>query len=105
MTNKTIITAFVLASALAPALATAAPSNGMETKVAVVRTADLNLTTPEGRSTLGNRITGAVDRVCGTSIGTISLEEHRVIAGCRAKARSMALALAKIRQDQVLAQR
>lgn len=105
MTSKTVIAAFVLASALAPALAAAAPSNGVETKVAVVRTADLNLASPEGRSTLGSRITGVVDRMCGTSSGTVSIKERRVIAGCRAKARSMALELARIRQDQTLAQR
>jgi UrcA family protein len=105
MTNKTFITAFVLASALAPALATAAPSNGMETTVAMVRTADLNLASAEGRATLGSRITGAVDRVCGAASGTVSIEERRIITACRAKARTTALAAAKVRADQTLALR
>lgn len=107
MTNKTFLAAaFVLASAIAPTLAAAAPmSDGMETKVAVIRTSDLNLASPQGQSTLGTRISVAVNRVCGASFGSISLEERRAITKCRAKARNTALAIAKIRQDQVLAQR
>ncbi|WP_421853279.1 UrcA family protein [Novosphingobium sp.] len=107
MTNKTFLAAaFVLASALAPALAVAAPNSGaMETKVAVVRTADLNLASPQGKSTLGTRIAFAVNQVCGAAASTVSIEERVAITKCRAKARNTALAVAKIRQDQVLAQR
>ena len=107
MMHKTFCTAtFVLASALAPALAAAAPlSNGMETKVAVVRTSDLNLASPEGQSTLGARISAAVNRVCGSAAGSISIEERRAITVCRNKARNAALAVAKTREEQVYAQR
>lgn len=107
MTNKTFLAAaFVLASAIAPTLAAAAPtSGGMETKVAVVRTSDLNLASPQGQATLGTRISVAVNRVCGSGIGSISIEERRAITQCRAKARNTALAIARIRKDQVLAQR
>lgn len=107
MTHKTFFTAaFVLASALAPSLATAATaSDGTETSVAVVRTSDLNLASPEGQSTLNARITGAVNRVCGTATGAISIEERRAITACRAKARNTALAVARTREGQVLAQR
>lgn len=107
MTNKNFLAAaFVLASALAPVLAIAAPNAGaMETKVAVIRTADLNLASPQGQSTLGTRISVAVNHVCGTTVGSVSIEERRAITKCRAKARHTALAIAKIRQDQVLAQR
>lgn len=105
MTNKTFISAFMLASALAPALATAAPSDGMETRVATVRTADLNLASAEGRATLGSRISGAVERVCGAGYGNVSIEERHLIAACRNKARTTALADAKLREDQTLALR
>jgi UrcA family protein len=107
MTIKPFFTAaFVLASALAPVLALAAPlSDGMVTKVAVVRTSDLNLASAEGQSKLAARITGAVNRVCGTATGSISLEERRAITVCRAKAHNAALALARTREETVLAQR
>ncbi len=106
MKSKTFLTAaFVLASALAPALASAAPANGMETKVAVVHTSDLNLASDEGQSTLAARIASAVNRVCGTPTGSIGIEERRAISACRTKARNSALAVARTREDQVLAQR
>ncbi|WP_298194777.1 UrcA family protein [Novosphingobium sp.] len=106
MTNRIFFaSAFVLASALAPTLATAAPANGMETKVAVVHTSDLNLASDEGQSTLDARITSAVNRVCGTATGSIGIEERRAIAVCRTKARNSALAVARPREDKVLAQR
>ena len=98
--------ALTLASALAPVLAIAAPlSDAMETKVAVVHTSDLNLASPEGQSTLGARITAAVNRVCGTATGSISLDERRAITACRAKAHNSALALVKSSEERVLAQR
>ncbi len=107
MTMKPFLAAtFVLASAFAPVLAIAAPlSDGMETKVAVVRTSDLNLASAEGQSTLAARITGAVNRVCGTATGSISMEERRAVTSCRAKAQNAALALARSRETTVLAQR
>lgn len=105
-TKKFLTAAFVLASALAPALAAAAPfADAMETKVAVVRTSDLNLASDEGQSTLNARITSAVNRVCGTATGSISIEERRAITQCRTKAHNSALALAKSREELVLAQR
>jgi UrcA family protein len=98
--------AISLAAMLTPAFANAAPvSDDATIQVAVVSTADLNLTTDEGQATLKARISGAVNRVCGTSTGTISLEERLAINTCRAKARNAALAAAKSHQDQVLAQR
>lgn len=106
MTNKTFIAAaFVLASALAPSLASASTSEGTDTSVAVVRTSDLNLSSKAGQATLNARITGAVNRVCGTATGAISIEERRAITVCRAKARNSALAMARTREAQVLAQR
>lgn len=106
MTHKTFFTAaFVLASALAPALAAAAPIGGYETQVAVVRTSDLDLSSPKGQSTLNTRIASAVNRVCGSATGSISIEERRAITVCRTKARNTALAVARAREDQVLAQR
>lgn len=107
MTTKTFLAAaFVLASAIAPSLASASTMvGGMETTVAVVRTADLDLGTEQGQSTLHARISGAVNQVCGTATGSLNLEERRAVTACRAKARTAALAVAGIRQDQVLAQR
>jgi UrcA family protein len=107
MTNKIFLTAaFVLASALAPSLATAATtSEGTETSVAMVNTSDLNLASPQGQATLHARISGAVNRVCGTATGAMSIEERRAITVCRAKARNSALAMARSREAQVLAQR
>ena len=105
MTSKTFLAAAcVLASALAPTLASAA-TDAYETKVAVVRTGDLDLRTPEGQSALNARISGAVNRVCGTTAGSIGVEERRAITVCRAKARNAALAVAKTREDQMLAMR
>lgn len=115
MITKTVLAAtFAPAPALAlafaamvtPAFASAAPAAEDATvQVAVVTTSDLNLSTDEGQSTLKARIAGAVNRVCGTSTGTISLEERHAINACRAKARHAALAAAKARGDQMLAQR
>lgn len=109
MTCKTFFFAatFVLGSAIAPSLATAAtPADAMETNVALVNVADLNLASPEGQSTLNARIIGAVNRVCGAASGPISIEERRAISACRVKARSTALADARTRREvQVLAQR
>ncbi|GEO00878.1 hypothetical protein NSE01_27100 [Novosphingobium sediminis] len=106
MSQRSFLTAaFILASALAPSLAAAATaSDGMEQSVAVVRTSDLNLASPEGQSTLNARITGAVNRVCGTATGAISIEERHAITVCRAKTRNTALAVARIREGQMLAQ-
>ncbi|WP_298194776.1 UrcA family protein [Novosphingobium sp.] len=73
--------------------------------VAVVRTADLNLASEEGLTTLKARISGAVSRVCGTASGTTPLEERLAINTCRAKARRAALAAAVSQQAPVLAQR
>ena len=95
-----------LAALLAPALANAAPaSNEATVQVAVVRTSDLNLSSDEGMTTLKARIDGAVGRVCGTSNGTISLQERLAINTCRAKARTAAMAAIRSHSDQVLAQR
>lgn len=100
------VAAAALVAMLAPAFAHAAPASEEATvQVAVVSTADLNLSSDEGQATLKARISGAVNRVCGTSTGTISLEERSAINTCRAKARSAALAAVRSRQDQVLAQR
>jgi UrcA family protein len=106
MTSKTFFAAAcVLAAAIAPSLASAATTDAMETNVAVVRTSDLNLSTPQGQATLNARIAGAVSRVCGSATGAISIEERRAISVCRAKARNTALAVARTREGQVLAQR
>ncbi|GEO00877.1 hypothetical protein NSE01_27090 [Novosphingobium sediminis] len=101
-----IATTVVLAAMLIPALAKAAPVTEDATiQVAVVSTGDLNLSSDEGMSTLKARISGAVNRVCGTSTGTISLEERIAINACRAKARTAALAAVRTHSDQMLAQR
>lgn len=94
MPSKPFLAAtFVLASALAPVLAGAAPISGaMETKVATVRISD------------DARISAAVNRACGTATGSISLEERGAITLCRAEAQNSALALAKSREERVLAQ-
>ncbi len=106
MTTKTFLFAATFAFAAISAPAFAAPAADDATiNVAVVRTADLNLASDEGRSTLMGRIAGAVNRVCGTATGTISLEERIAINACRAKARNAALAAARAQNDQVLAQR
>lgn len=58
MNQKRFFTAaFVLASALAPALAAAAPMDGYATSVAVVRTSDVDLSSLHGQSTLDARNT------------------------------------------------
>ncbi len=103
--NTFFAAAFVLAAAVAPSLASAATTGAMDTQVAVVRTSDLNLATPQGQSTLNARIAGAVNRVCGSATGALSIEERRTISVCRAKARNTALAVARTREGQMLAQR
>lgn len=111
MNTKTFFAAtfaatIALAATCAPALASSAPAAGdADIKVAVVRTADLNLTSDEGQLTLKDRISGAVNRVCGATTGTISLEERLAIKNCRVNAQRAALAAARSQQDQVLAQR
>lgn len=95
-----------LAALLAPVFANAAPvSDDATVQVAVVSTGDLNLSSDEGMATLKARIAGAVNRVCGTSTGTISLDERLAVNTCRAKARTAALAAARSYSEQVLAQR
>ncbi len=95
-----------LTALLAPAFAFAAPAADDATvQVAVVSTGDLNLSSDEGMATLKARISGAVNHVCGTATGTISLEERLAVNNCRAKARTAALAAARSHSDQVLAQR
>lgn len=103
----TFVPAVAFAALAAPAFASAAPvADDATVQVAVVSTADLNLSSNEGMATLKSRIAGAVNRVCGTSMGTISLDERIAINTCRAKARNAALAAAKSsRGDQMLAQR
>lgn len=102
----TIAATFTFGAMAAPAFASAAPvADETTVQVAVVTTADLNLASEEGQSTLKARIAGAVNRVCGTSTGTITPQERLAINACRAKARTAALAAAKSRGDQMLAQR
>lgn len=107
MNTKTILAAtFAFAAFATPFFAMAAPAEGIaDVSVAVVHTADLNLASEAGQSELKARIAGAVSRVCGTATSTINLEERLAINACRAKARTAALAAAKSREDQVLAQR
>lgn len=107
MIPQTFIAAatLVLASSLIPASAAAASTGGYEVNVATVQTNDINLSTPEGKAALKARIANAVNKVCGVSGGSIDIEERRAINACRAKARTAALASAKIREEQALAQR
>lgn len=107
MTSKSFFAAaFVIASAMAPVLASPAmAADAAETQVAVVRTSDLNLYSPQGQSTLRARIAGAVNQVCGSAAGVLSIEERRAISVCRTKARNTALAAARTREDRMLAQR
>lgn len=111
MNTKTFFAAtfaatIALAATSAPAFASAAPAAGeTDIQVAVVNTADLNLSSNEGQATLKARIFGAVNRVCGAPTGTISLEERLAINTCRINARRAALAAAKSQEDPVLAQR
>lgn len=106
MKSRTFFTAAcVLATAIAPSLANAGTTGAMETHVAIVRTSDLNLSSPQGQATLHARIAGAVSRVCGSATGAISMEERRAVSVCRTKARNAALAVARTRGDQQLAQR
>ena len=109
MITKTFLSAtaaatFAICAISAPALAAPAADDA-NVSVATVRTADLNLTSDEGQATLKARIAGAVNRVCGTSTGTITVQERLAINACRAKARNAAFAAARSRSDQVLAQR
>lgn len=102
----TFVAMAALVAFVAPIYAFAAPvTDDVIVEATVVTTADLNLANEEGRSALKTRIASAVNRVCGASNGTISLEERLAMNACRAKARNAALAAAKSRGDQVLAQR
>ncbi|MBX9885311.1 MAG: UrcA family protein [Novosphingobium sp.] len=109
MTSKTFFAAtlaFAAMTAFTPAFASAAPAaDEADVSATVVRTADLNLASDEGMSTLKARIAGAVNQVCGTSAGTMTVQERLAINACRAKARNAALAAARSRNDQMLAQR
>lgn len=111
MNTKTFFAAtfaatLALAASCTPAFASPAPAaDDANIKVAVVHTADLNLASDEGQSTLKDRISGAVNRVCGAATSTISLDERLAIKNCRVNAQRAALAAARSQQDQVLAQR
>jgi UrcA family protein len=96
----------VLAAMLIPAFANAAPVSGDAiVQVTVVNTSDLDLSSEHGMSALKSRIADAANRVCGETTGTITPQERFAINACRAKARHAALAAARSRGDQVLAQR
>lgn len=100
----TLAVTVALCATTTPAFAAPA-TDDPNVNVAVVRTADLNLASDEGQTTLKARIAGAVSRVCGSATGMISHEERLAINTCRAKARRAALAAAMPHQDPVLAQR
>lgn len=96
----------VIAAMLVPVFANAAPVSGDAiVQVATVRTSDLDLSSDEGMSALKSRIAVAANRVCGETTATITPQERLAINACRAKARHAALAAARSRQDQTLAQR
>lgn len=74
-------------------------------QVEVVNISDLNLSSDEGQATLKARINSAVNRVCGATYSTISLDERLAVNKCRNKARNAALAAARSQSDQMLARR
>jgi UrcA family protein len=87
----------MLAAAAAPALAavtavTAAPALAVspEASARTVSYADLNLATPAGVAALHHRIAAAVETVCGSYNGVVTLAETVEIDKCRAAAQSAA---------------
>ena len=76
----------------APALSEPAPSQN----VSIVRTGDLNLSTPRGRSELDHRLVNAAYEVCGTASGVDPAGKNAARA-CRADV----LAKARARSEQL----
>ena len=87
---KIIVAAGLAATALSPALASP--------RTAVVRTADLNIASEAGRSTLVHRISRAAEKVCGTA-DLRNLKDVQSASACKSGAVSAALAQLGIGQD------
>lgn len=104
-----IASAIVLAGVMnaAPAFAQQAPAS--ETRVSVVRAADLDLGSKAGRRQLDRRIAAAARQVCGSAsefdlLGKNEVRRCRDKAFIQAKARSMSL-IAGAQIDGVVAAR
>ena len=76
----------IIASIAAATLLIGTPALAQDSAKSVkVRTADLDLSSNQGRAKLNRRIAAAVESVCGSYASASSYEE-RDIARCRAKA-------------------
>lgn len=93
--------AFLIAAAVlkaAPALAE--PVTGPEVNVALVHTADLDLSTQAGQRQLDSRLVQAAREVCGTA-SDVDLEGKNQVRHCRTEV----LARANAQRNQLLAAR
>ena len=95
--TSALVTAAVIKAV--PALAEAAPAQ----TISIVRTADLDLSTREGRGALDKRLVAAANAVCGAA-ADVDLAGHNDVRLCRkdvlAQARARTDAIAAGRTDE-----
>jgi UrcA family protein len=90
----------ITAAALKTAPALAEPVTSPEVNVALVHTADLDLSTQAGQRQLDSRLVQAARDVCGTA-SDVDLEGKNQVRHCR----NEVLARANAQRDQLLASR
>ena len=95
-----IASALITGAAIKAVPALAEAPAGLNVNVAVVRTADLDLSTDAGRRQLGQRLDAAAREVCGTASDT-DLAGKNQVRRCRGEV----LAQAHARRDTILAAR
>ena len=63
---------------------------GVKTETATVPYGDLNLRTADGRITLDNRVTTAIDRICGDRPLAVEVRQQQQFSECRQQVASSA---------------
>ena len=91
-----IASALITTAAIKAAPALAEPVAGPDVNVSIVRTADLDLSTENGRQALDHRLVNAVREVCGTA-SDIDLVGQNKVRACRKNV----LADARAKGDQL----
>ncbi len=95
---KIVLTSFVITAGLIKGAPTIAqPAAASDVNVSIVHTADLDLTSGNGRRQLEQRLSQAAREVCGTS-SDFDLEGKNDVRACRDKV----LARAHADRDQIL---
>lgn len=82
----------VCTAAIAASAASAAQAETGEQRQIAVRTADLDLSAPQGQATLDRRINTAVKQVCDLNSSIRDMNQRRHAQQCAATARGQAMA-------------